>query len=135
RMVVAATGFLVAGIIALHVIGMSAVTIVPDPSIVVPTSRFSNPTLALAIVMSTVLVLSAGFVVTLQESRAARASAESTQELVNAATDALVMAHDGIIVDANRRTGELWGRAESELRGSAVFGDLLVGDPVSGGEI
>ena len=135
KTVLASTGLLVAAIIALHTIAMSAVTIIPDPTIVVPESRFSNPTLALAIVMSTVVVLAAGFIASVQESRAARASAHSTRELVNAATDGLVLARDGIIVDANHRTGELWGRHEDELRGSAVFGDLLVGERVSSGDV
>jgi NO-binding membrane sensor protein with MHYT domain len=126
-----ATGVLVTGIVGMHSTAMAAVTIVPEQAVVVPALQVSNSTLALIIVGVTMLVLSAGFIASIHESGAARQTAQSTRELVNAATDALVLARDGVIVDTNGRVAELRGSGEEDLRGWNVFGNLLLADPVS----
>ena len=127
-----ATACLALGILGMHLTAMAAVTIVPDPTIVVPDLSISNSTLALAIVTTTVLVLASGLIASFQDSQAFR-EARSTRELVDAATDALVLAHDGIIVDTNGRTAEMLGGSDIDLRGRRVFGDLLAAEPVGAG--
>jgi diguanylate cyclase (GGDEF)-like protein len=115
------------GIVLLHSIGMAAVTIVPDTAVTLPELHFSNSTLAIAILVLTLLVVAAGFISSVRESRAARESALSTRELVNASTEALILAHRGVIVDANRRALELSGQPLEALIGKQIFGGLLAG--------
>ncbi len=125
--VLAATALLSLAITSMHFTAMTAVTVVPDPTIPVVAAHFSPFILAIVIVVITLVVLCAGFVVSLWESRVARDSALTAGELVNASSQALVLADDGIIVDANRRAIELWGRPLQELIGKPVFGGLLDG--------
>ena len=134
KTVLQGTLLMVGGIASLHFIAMAAVTIEPNPGMVVPVLRFAPATMALGIVMVTVLVLGAGFIASFQETRAARESAQGTRELVNASTDALVLARNGVIVDANRCAIELWGAGREDLIGRTVFGDLLLGDAPDTGE-
>ena len=115
------------GIVLLHSIGMAAITIVPDPGVTVPTLHINKSTLAIMVMAITLLILGAGFLVSMHESRSARDSALSTRELADAATEALVLADHGIIVDANRIAVELWGASLDSLTGRRVFGDLLMG--------
>jgi diguanylate cyclase (GGDEF)-like protein len=126
--VLAAAVVLALGICSLHFTAMTAVTIVPDPTLEIEPSRFDHFTMAIAIVIVTLMVLGTGFLVSLHESNSARGMATSARELVNAATEALVVAHGGVIVDANCRAAELWGASLEELIGKPVFGCLLEGD-------
>ena len=130
--VVAATVMLTLGILSLHVLAMAAVTIVPDPTMIVPALGLSPSALAMGILAFTLLVVSGGFIVSARENRAARETALSNRELVNATTEALVLAERGVIVDANRRAVELWGNPLEDLIGKQVFGDLLTGTAPSG---
>jgi diguanylate cyclase (GGDEF)-like protein len=134
KAVTAGASMLTLGIISLHMVAMAAVTVVPDPTVSVSALHFSNSTLAIAILVITLLVIGAGFIAAVQESRAARETVLTTRELVNAATEALVLAHRGIIVDANRRAIELWGSPLEDLLGKRMFGDLLTGQPPAAGD-
>jgi diguanylate cyclase (GGDEF)-like protein len=126
-------GLVTLGIAVLHSTAMAAVTIVPDPTVSVPILRLSNAALAIAIVAITLLVVGAGFAASALESRAAREMALSARELVNVATDALVLARDGVIVDANRRAAELSGNTLDGLIGRRIFGDLVTCQPPESG--
>jgi diguanylate cyclase (GGDEF)-like protein len=103
----------------------AGVTPLPDPgALVVPVS---GGTLTIAVIAITLLVVGAGYAASALENRAAREIALSARELVNVSTDALVLAREGTIVDANRRAAELSGISLENLIGRCVFGDLLMG--------
>ena len=116
---------LVAAICGMHFTAMGAVTIEPEPTIVVSASAISATTLAIVVAGVSMLVMLATVPVTLLTSQAEREASRHNQELVDAALEGLVVAKDGVIVNVNRRILKLTQRSQSELLGKGVLGDLL----------
>ncbi|HVY42980.1 MAG TPA: EAL domain-containing protein [Hyphomicrobiaceae bacterium] len=123
---------LAAAICSLHFIAMAAVRIVPDPTVVVQAASTDPSVLALAIAGLTLLVMLGGLTAAWIDHQSSLAAIAGVRELVDAASEGVVIANDGVIVNVNRRILELSGRPLDALVGSHVAGDLLEGwQPVS----
>ncbi len=125
RGIVAAAGLFTLAICGLHFGAMGAAAVEPDPTIAVEALGADAPMLALAIAVITVLVLLAGLVAALIDRQTSQNSVESIRELVDAASEGIVIAQDGVIVNVNRRISELCGRPAEALIGRRIAGDLL----------
>jgi NO-binding membrane sensor protein with MHYT domain/nitrogen-specific signal transduction histidine kinase len=69
RAIAAAAGVLTLAICALHFTAMGAMLVIPDPTVVVPSSQMSGLTLAIAVAGITLLVLHSGFAAALLDRR------------------------------------------------------------------
>jgi diguanylate cyclase (GGDEF)-like protein/PAS domain S-box-containing protein len=125
RGVVAAAVLFTSAICGLHFTAMGAALIEPDPTIVVEGFAADAPMMALAIAVVTVLVLLAGLAAALIDRQTTQDSIDSIRELVDAASEGIVIAEDGVIVNVNRRVCELSGRSAEDLVGLRIVGDLL----------
>ena len=81
--------------------------------------------LALAIAGLTVLVMMAGLAAAVIDRQSSQNSVERIRELVNAASEGIVIAADGIVINVNRRVSELCGQPADDLIGKRVGGELL----------
>jgi diguanylate cyclase (GGDEF)-like protein/PAS domain S-box-containing protein len=125
RGIVAAAGLFTLAICGLHFTAMGAAVVNPDPTIVVEDFGADAPMMALAIAVITVLVLLAGLAAALIDRQRSQDSVNSICELVDAASEGIVIADDGVIVNVNRRISELSGRPAEALIGLRIVGDLL----------
>lgn len=125
RSIMAAAGLFTLAICGLHFTTMSAAVVELDPTISVDGLGADAPMLALAIAVITVLVLMAGLVAALIDRQTSQHSIDSIRELVDAASEGIVIADDGVIVNFNRRISELSGKPAEALIGLRVVGDLL----------
>jgi len=121
-------GLLCLGIVALHFTGMSAITIVPDASIIVPEQLLSGGMLTLAVVSITSMIILGGLGAVAIESQTSRSALERIRRLANAAYEGLVVVQSGKINDANAAFCELAGAPLSELVGRPLFGAMLTFD-------
>jgi diguanylate cyclase (GGDEF)-like protein/PAS domain S-box-containing protein len=124
----AAAGLLTAAICGMHFTAMGAVTIVPDPTIVIPAATIDSSSLAVAISAVTTVVLLALVAATHLLVETERTALERSQELVDAAMEGIVIAKDGRVLNVNRPLLDLTGRSQEELLGRLVLGDLLAVD-------
>ena len=120
----AATLFTLA-ICSLHFTAMGAAVVVPDPTITVQGFAAEATMLALAIAVITVLVMLTGLAAALIDRQTNQEGIDNIRELVDAASEGIVIADDGIIVNVNRRVSELSGLPIEALIGKRVAGDLL----------
>src|SRR3989442_749374 len=81
--------------------------------------------LALAIAGLTVLVMMAGLAAAVIDRQSSQNSIERIHELVNAASEGIIVAADGIVINVNRRVSELCGQPADDLIGKRVGGELL----------
>ncbi len=106
-----------------HLIGMAAMTLVPDPRVVVPDGTLPMDGLAIAVGLAslTILLLAcAALGLDLRtRSLAAREDAR-LRSLANAAVEGLLICQGDTIVNANRSFARLVGMDETALRGSAL---------------
>jgi NO-binding membrane sensor protein with MHYT domain len=121
-----APGLLTLAICGLHFTAMAAITVVPDPRIVVHPSAINSSTLAIAVTAVTMLVLLALLAIALITSEGKRDALVRNQELVDAALEGLVVAKDGVIVNVNRRILKLTLNTPAELLGKSISGDLVI---------
>jgi diguanylate cyclase (GGDEF)-like protein/PAS domain S-box-containing protein len=121
-------GLLCLGIVALHFTGMSAITIVPDATIVVPDQLLSGGILTLAVGSITGMIILGGLGAVAIESQTSRSALERIRRLANAAYEGLVVVQSGKINDANAAFCELAGAPLSELVGRPLFGAILTFD-------
>ncbi len=77
----AATAALGSGIIALHFTGMASITLVPDPTIVVPETALDMARLGTLVITAAVAVLGIAFAVTIHDQRMAERAAEDNERL------------------------------------------------------
>ncbi|HEY5827758.1 MAG TPA: PAS-domain containing protein [Hyphomicrobiaceae bacterium] len=117
---------LVVAICGLHFTAMGAVVLTPDPTMALPGSNIDDATLAIAVTAASIVVMLAVLAAMLITSQAERTVLLNNQELVDAAQEGLVTAHDGTIVNVNRRILQLTQRTSDELLGKRVMEDLLV---------
>ena len=125
RGIVTAAGLFTLAICGLHFTAMGAAVVEPDPAIVVEDFAADAPMMALAISVITVLVLLTGLAAALIDRQRSRDSIDSIRELVDAASEGIVIADEGVIVNVNRRVSELSGRPADALIGRRIVGDLL----------
>jgi diguanylate cyclase (GGDEF)-like protein/PAS domain S-box-containing protein len=125
RAIAAGAGLLTLGICGLHFTAMGAAYIEPDPSVVVEGFSADASVLALAIAGLTVLVMMAGLAAAVIDRQSSQNSIERIRELVNAASEGIVIAADGIVINVNRRVSELCGQPADDLIGKRVGGELL----------
>jgi diguanylate cyclase (GGDEF)-like protein/PAS domain S-box-containing protein len=118
-------GLLCLGIVALHFVGMSAITIVPDAAITVPEQLLSGGILTLAVGSITGMIILGGLGAVAIESQTSRSALERIRRLANAAYEGLVVVQSGKINDANAAFCELVGSELSELVGRPLVGSIL----------
>ena len=115
-------------ICAMHFTAMGAALVVPDPTVHVPWGFTADAfMLAVAIAVLTLLVIFAGLAAAFIDHRTSLDNIGQIRELVDAASEGIVICCDGVIINANRRIQELSGRTSAELNGKEVAGDLLQG--------
>jgi diguanylate cyclase (GGDEF)-like protein len=125
RAIAGSAGLLTLGICGLHFTAMGAVSIEPDPTILVSGYTADAPILALAIAGLTVIVMVAGLAAAVIDRQTTQHSVERIKELVDAASEGIVVAADGVIINVNRRIAELSGKQTEQLIGKRIGGDLL----------
>ena len=125
RAIAAGAGLLTLGICGLHFTAMGAALIEPDPTVAVDGFSADASTLALAIAGLTVLVMVAGLAAAVIDRQTSQNSVERICELVNAASEGIVIAADGVMINVNRRVAELSGYQAEDLIGKRVGGGLL----------
>ncbi len=118
-------GLLCLGIVALHFTGMSAITIIPDASVVVPDQLLSGGMLTLAVGSITAMIILGGLGAVAIESQTSRSALERIRRLANAAYEGLVVVQSGKINDANAAFCELAGAPLAELVGRPLMGAIL----------
>jgi diguanylate cyclase (GGDEF)-like protein/PAS domain S-box-containing protein len=110
----------------MHFTAMGAALIVPDPTVDVSWgSAVDSSMMAFAIGGLTVLIMLASLAATLIDRQTALDNKGQIRELVDAASEGIVIAVDGEIVNANQRVIELSGHTLQALVGKSVSGDLL----------
>ncbi len=115
-------------ICAMHFTAMAAAIIMPDPTVTVSTGFSADATmLALAVSGMVGLVIFAGIIVAVIDHRTQQVNVDQVRELVDAASEGILICRDGVIVNANRRIAEMCGRPVGDLVGKHVAGDLLHG--------
>ena len=125
-----ATGaaLLTLAICSMHFTAMAAALIVPDPTIELSTGFSADASmLAFSIAGLTLLVIFAGLAAAFIDHRTSLDNIGHIRELVDAASEGIVICCDGVIINANRRILELSGRTPAELNGKEVGGSLLQG--------
>ncbi|WP_369058073.1 EAL domain-containing protein [Caulobacter sp. 73W] len=116
------------GVCALHFTGMGAITVIPDPTIVVPSQLLSGGVLTFAVTGITGMIVLGGLGAVVIESQTNRSAVERTRRLANAAYEGIVVVEDGRLNDANAAFCELIGAPLGDIRGERVEGELLVFD-------
>jgi diguanylate cyclase (GGDEF)-like protein/PAS domain S-box-containing protein len=126
RAIAAGAGLLTLGICGLHFTAMGAALIEPDPTAALDGGFTAHAsTLALAVAGLTVLVMVAGFAAAVIDRQTSQDSVERIRELVDAASEGIVIAADGVMININRRVAELCGHQPEDLIGRRVSGGLL----------
>jgi len=125
RAIAAGAGLLTLGICGLHFTAMGAATIEPDPTIAVTGFTADAYILALAIAGLTILVMVAGLGAAVIDRQTSQHSIERIRELVDAASEGIVVAANGVMINVNRRITELTGLSAEQLIGKRVGGELL----------
>ncbi|MGE0210339.1 MAG: EAL domain-containing protein [Parvibaculaceae bacterium] len=115
-----ATAALVLAICGLHFTAMAAVTIVPDPTVVVPRVLLPSTELVLSVVAGTLLVLGTGFATYYIDSHATAEARLRLKTLADAATEGIVILRDGRILDVNGSFERLVGGDRDMLLGQEL---------------
>ncbi|MBU4434053.1 MAG: EAL domain-containing protein [Alphaproteobacteria bacterium] len=113
------------GVCALHFIGMGAITIAPDPTIIVPQQLLSGGALTLSVTTITSLIILGGLGAVAIESQTTRSALDRIRRMANAAYEGIVVVQDGRINDANAAFCDLVGASLEDLTGAPLFGAIL----------
>ena len=126
--IAAGAAILTLAICSMHFTAMAAALIVPDPTVAMDTGFSADSfMMALSIAGLTLLVIFAGLTAAIIDHRTSIDNLGHIRELVDAASEGIVICSDGVIVNANRRVLELSGTALDDLIGQQVAGGLLQG--------
>ncbi len=112
---------LTAAICSHHFTAMGAVSIIPDPTIVVSASALPTSWLAVAVALAsfTIIVLAfAGLALDMRDRR--RLEAERMRDLANAAVEGLIVCREDAIATANNSFIALAGAGDDELVGAKI---------------
>jgi len=124
--IAAGAALLTAAICVMHFTAMGAALIVPDPTVDVSWgSAVDASIMAYLIGGLTAIISLAGLGAALIDHQTALDTKGQIRELVDAASEGIVIAADGEIINVNRRVSELCGRSLDEVIGKSVCGDLL----------
>ena len=110
-------------ICALHFTAMTAISVVPDPSVDVPSSALPPGWLAVAVAAASlsILVLTlAGFALDVRDQRRGALETDRMHSLVNAAFEGLVICHGRVIVTVNDSFAALTGIAADAIVGTKI---------------
>ena len=124
-------GILTLGVCGLHFAGMGAISILPDPTIIVPDQLLSGGVLTLAVTSITGMIILGGLGAVAIESQTSRSALDRIRRLANAAYEGIVVVQDGRINDANAAFCELVGEELEALLG-APLASLLTFDSAAG---
>ena len=126
--IAAGAALLTLAICSMHFTAMAAALIVPDPTIEMATGFSADASMmALSIAGLTFLVIFAGLAAAVIDHSTSIDNVGHIRELVDAASEGIVICTDGVIINANRRVFELSGSDLAGLHGKRVAGDLLQG--------
>ena len=106
-----------------HFIAMGAVTIVPDPRVLISESAIPARWLAVGIALASLMILllaCAALALDVRDRRHAVLERERLHSLANAAVEGLVVCRGDLIVSANDSFGKLVGLAAGDLSGAAL---------------
>jgi diguanylate cyclase (GGDEF)-like protein len=118
-------GLLTLGICLPTFVAFAATTITPDRGVIADPSDMDEHVIALAVAAVASVIMAGGYTAALMEGRLLRDSAARIRELLEASTEGLVIANDGLIVNINRRALDWCGRDAQDLLGKRVFGELF----------
>jgi diguanylate cyclase (GGDEF)-like protein/PAS domain S-box-containing protein len=125
-------GLLVLAICGHHFTAMGAVTITPDPTILISDSAVPTSWLAVAVALASFAILllaCAALGIDMRDRRQGEIEGERLRSLANAAAEGLVVCRGDVIVTANRNFLTLVGVAAAEI-GGRPLSDFLVRHPV-----
>jgi len=111
---------LTAAICSHHFTAMGAVTILPDPTIVVPASALPTDWLALAVALASfaiILLCFAGLALDVRDHRRSALEADRMRGLANAAIEGLIVCEQEVIATANNSFTLLAGTREEDVIG------------------
>ncbi len=120
-----AAGLLTLAICMMHFTAMGAALIVPDPTVVVQAVVVDSHMIAIGIAALTALVMLGGLVPAYIDSHTSREAADHIREIFDAASDGMVIANNGVVVNVNRWVLERCGKPPEQLIGHRVMGGLL----------
>jgi diguanylate cyclase len=123
RLRIAGAGLLTLAICSHHFTAMGAVSIIPDPTIVLPESAIPPAWLALAVAFGSffiILFALTAVAVDLRERRRIELEADRMQRLANAAIEGLMMCDGTIIVSVNNSLADLAGADAQDMIGSDI---------------
>ena len=106
-----------------HFTAMGAVTIVPDPGLLISESALPEWWLALGVALASLTILflaCAALVLDIRERRHAAFERERLHSLANAAVEGLVVCRGDLIVNANDSFGKLVGLSATQMPGMAL---------------
>lgn len=117
-----AAAFMIAAIGSLHFIGMSAMSVTPDPTIAIPQNAISPSAMAIVSAASSILIVTFSLFGLLYENERRRrvAEAERMGGLANAAVEGLLICCNGVIVTANDSFLALVDRDRTSVVGASL---------------
>ncbi len=130
---VAGAGLLSVGVIAAHVLTLSALTLTPDPSLSM--AGLINPmSLMFVVIMLAAMILTGGLGAAYIDDAQSVVTLMRLRRLADAAREGIVIVRDGRINDANVSFCKLVGVEASELLGAELFNRLLTLEPADAAE-
>jgi NO-binding membrane sensor protein with MHYT domain len=115
-------GLMVLAIAGLHFVGMSALTVAFDPTVVVPHDGISNLYLANCVAMGAGAILVCGAACMVIEARAGRDGDRRLRDLAEAAVEGIAICREGRVEDANGSFCKLVGQPLEAIRGRCFDG-------------
>jgi diguanylate cyclase len=114
---------LTAAICGLHFTAMGAVSIIPDPTIVIPASAVPSSWLVVAVTLASfaIIVLSlAGLALDMRDRRRSEVEADRMRGLANAAVEGLIVCREDVITTANDSFTTLAGAGDDDVVGAKL---------------
>jgi diguanylate cyclase (GGDEF)-like protein len=115
---------LVLAIVSLHFTGMSALSILPDPTVVLPALALDDNLLASLVAGAAIALLMASITALLVGHHQRRSEEQRRRELADAAIEGLAICEGGRIVTANASLSRMAGVPASHLVGKPI-GDVI----------
>ncbi len=114
---------LTAAICAMHFTAMGAVSIIPDPTVVVSPSALPTRWLAVAVALASfaIIILSfAGLALDMRDRRRSEVEADRMRGLANAAVEGLIVCREDVIATANTSFTMLAGTGDRDVVGTKL---------------